>query len=221
MSTVTIEITEQQEKFLEEFAAKHYEGSKDNVATKQPIHLVQTQRERVVNPDYENYDVVKYIVPDWDYKSFDSAEELIRAWYEDEECSINILSFQEAYDCKRFTNIYGEEVVILDEKDYLEAYGIEDENYSRVFSSKYYETVAYFFILDQAKEYIKYQGHNLSNPRTYTVGAGYANKGEYHHFWELLFNLGKQLSEEAVEIKKEKCLGISTCGYCDESCPAR
>jgi hypothetical protein len=118
MPEITISLTEEQEKFLKLFAQNHYPGAKDNVCTNNPLHLVQTREERVVDPDYDEPDKIKY------------------------------------------------------------------------------RTVAIFFILEEAKKYIKYQGHNLSNPRTYTVSAGYSNKGEYHHFWELLFDMGKRLNEE-------------------------
>lgn len=196
MPMVTIELTEEQEHFLKEFAAKHYEGSKHNVGTHQPIHMVQTRRERIVDPDYDSADEVKYVVPDWDYQDFDSAEELVRAWYEDKDCPIEIVSFKDAYRANRFIDIHGEEQVILDEEEYLEAYGIDEKQYDKVHRAYYYETIAFFFILDEAKKYIEYQGHNLRSPRTYTMGGGYANKGEYHHFWELLFSMGLKLNGE-------------------------
>lgn len=192
---ITFTLTDKQEEFLKKFASKHYENSKDNLATEHPLHMVQTRRERVIDPEYDYADVVKYCVPDWGGTGYDSAKELIEAFYEDEECPIKIVSFDEAYDMERFIDINGEDQVILDEEDYFEAYGIEKEFYYKVNIEYYYDTVACFFILEEAKKYMEYQGHNLIRPRTYTIGAGYANKGEYHHFWELLFNLGKQLNE--------------------------
>ena len=199
MSRLTIELTEQQETFLKEFTAKHYSGSKDNVATHQPIHLVQTRMERVVDPDYDNPDEIKYIVPDWDNEGYNSPEELVKAWYENncEDCPIDIVSFDESYRQKRFIDIFGEEQVIVNEKDYFEAYGINEDKYCKVHTAYYYETKAAFFILDEAKRYMKYQGHNLDHPRTYTIGGGYANKGDYHHFWELLFSMGQKLNDES------------------------
>jgi len=192
-----IELTDEQERYLKEFAAKHFEGSKYNLGTHHPIHLVQTQRERVVDSDHEDGDLIKYYVPDWDYRGFDSVEGLVKAWYEDEDCPIEIVTFDEAYKADRFIDVNGEEQVICNEKDYLEAYGIDEKVYHKVHIAYYYETKAIFFILDEAKRYIEYQGHNLKNPRTYTVGAGYANKGEYQHFWELLFKMGQKLNENA------------------------
>lgn len=197
MNKITIELSDKQEQFLKEFALKHYDGSKDNVGTETPIHIVQTRRERVIDPEYDSADITKYYIPDNCDGGYDSAEELIKAFYEDDECPIPIVSFQDAYDAKRFIDVNGIEQVIVDEKDYLEAYGID--NYYKVCLEYYYQDVAYFFILDEAKKYMQYQKHNLDHPRTYTVGGGYANKGEYHHFWKLLFDLGNHLNEQKSE----------------------
>lgn len=64
MREIKISLTDEQEMFLKEFSLKHYEGSKDNVGTHHPLHLVQTMAERVVDPDYDEPDKVKYVVPD-------------------------------------------------------------------------------------------------------------------------------------------------------------
>jgi len=194
MSQITIDLTEQQEYFLKNFAAKQYPESKDNVCTVKPIHLVQTRRERVVDPDYDSPDITVYYVPD-DCESYDSAQALIEAYYEDEECPIPIVSFDEAYESDRFVDIHGEEQVIVHEDDYLEAYGIQKDHYHIVHSEYYYDTVAIFWTLDEAKLYMVYQKHNLCHPRTYTISGGYANKGEYEHFWDLLYDLGCQLNQ--------------------------
>ena len=196
MKEITIQLTEQQEHFLKLFAANHYPGADDNLATHNPIHVVQTETERVVDPDYDSPDTIKYCVPDWSNDGYDSAYELIVAYYEDEDCPIKIVSYDEAYAANRFIDIEGEEQVITDEKDYLEAYGIEDSFYNKVYMEKYYRDVAFFFILSEAKRYIGYQGHNLTNPRTYSYSPGYANNGEYEHFYKLLFEMGKSLNEE-------------------------
>lgn len=194
MSKITIDLTEEQERFLKEFAAKQYPGSEDNNITETPIHLVQTQRTRVINPEYEDADIIKYVVSDWD-ADFDSPEELVEAYYEDEECAVDIVPYDKAYAMEKFIDIKGEEQIITDEEDYFEAYGIDSDFYDKLHLKYYYDNVAVFFILDEAKKYMKYQRHNLENPRTYTIGKGYGNCGEYQHFWKLLFDLGKQLNE--------------------------
>ena len=196
MHEITINLTDEQKYYLQKFALKHCEGSKDNVGTHNPIHLVQTQDERVVDPDFVDPDKVIYHVPDW-AEDFETIQELITAYWDHKgECPIEIVDFSTAYAADEFIDVNGEERVIMDEEDYLEAYGVDKGFYYKVSTVFDYRTVAVFFILNEAKKYLEYQSHNLTNPRTYTIGAGYANKGEYHDFWELLFSIGKQLNNE-------------------------
>jgi hypothetical protein len=191
---ITVDLTDGQVEFLKRFAANHYPGSDQNLATSYPIHLVQTRRERVIDPDYDNVDRTEYRFCDDPENAYESAEELINAKYQYGACPIAIVSFDDAYAADRFIDIHGEEQVIMEEADYLEAYGIEDKDYLKVSIGYYYDTVAVFFILEEARRYIKYQGHNLRHPRTYTYGPGYSNEGEYKHFWSLLFDLGTMLN---------------------------
>lgn len=193
MCEVTIRITKEQERFLKEFTSKHYEGSKDNVCTRQPLHMVQTKRERIVNPDYDDFDKVVYYVSEWG-ESYNSVQEIIEIYYKEHQCPIEIVSFEDAYKADSIIDINGEETIISDKDDYLNAYGISSDSYDEVHIGYFYENVAAFFILDEAKKYIQYQKHNLTEPRTYTISAGYGNEGEYNHFWQLLFDIGKKLN---------------------------
>ncbi len=197
MQEITIGLSERQVHFLKMFAANHYPGAKDNLATNKPIHVVQTRRERVVDSSYDSPDATKYYLRS-DCTAYDSAKELISGYYErgyDEECPIEIVSFKEAYAQDEFTDINGEGQVLMNEEEYFEAYGLTKDMYSKVNIEYYYEPVAYFFILEEARRYIEYQRHNLCNPRTYTYSCGFANHGEYEHFWDLLFSIGKMLNE--------------------------
>ena len=207
MSTITINLTDEQERYLKEFSLKQFSGSKDNVGTDRPLHVVQTQYNRVVDPDHEDPDKVSYFVPDW-CEDYESMQDLIKAYYQHESdgCPIEIVDYDVAYEASEFIDVNGDEPIILSEDDYLEAYGIPKDFYYKVNTVFDYRTVAVFFILDEAKKYMEYQGHNLTNPRTNTIGAGYANKGGYHHFWDLLFNIGKQLNtlDERPEIGVQK-----------------
>ena len=190
MKEITIKLTEAQEKFLKEFASKHYSGSDANLCTHNPLHLVQTRKERVAS-DYDSIDVIKYIILGSE-GDFDTPEELVESFYEYEECPIEILPFEEVENCDDFIGVDGEEYSIYDENDYFQAYGIDE--YKMVEIQYYYDTVAYFFILDEAKRYIEYQRHNLNHPRTFTVSSGYSNYGDFDHFWNLLFGIGEQLN---------------------------
>lgn len=196
MAQVTINLTDQQVHFLKEFAANHYPGAPDNLVTEKPIHIVQTRRERVVNPDYDSPDRTVYLDIN-SMEEYESAEELIKAHWEDEGCPIPIKSFDEVYRDDDFVDIHGEEQVVIDEEEYLEAYGLTKDNYNRCYVEYYWKPVAFFWILDEAKKYLKYQGHNLCSPRTYTMGPGYAHRGGYAEFWDLLFNLGVKLNEQS------------------------
>lgn len=199
MKTLTIQITDEQEKFLKEFAAKQYDGAKDNVGTRDPIHFVQTKRERVVDANYSDVDKTVYILYDDCGESYDSSKEMIEAYYErqGEECPIEIVSYDEAYAMDEFIDVEGEERVICEEDDYIEAYGLKkDKDWYSVDIEYYYEDVALFFILDEARKYKQYQGHNLCEPRTYTKSPGYSNGGDFVPFRNLLMSIGKQLNEE-------------------------
>ena len=115
MAEITIQLTKQQEHFLKLFAKNHYPEADDNLCTDRPIHIVQTERERVVDTDYSTADAIIYYVAG-SAEDYDSPEELIRAFYEDRECPIEIVSFDEAYSMDEFIDIYGDEQAILDEK---------------------------------------------------------------------------------------------------------
>ena len=59
-----------------------------------------------------------------------------------------------------------------------------------------WRTISYHFTLQSARDYMKYQGHNLRKPRTYTVAQGYANKGDYEPFFDFLMAAGTSLLEQ-------------------------
>jgi hypothetical protein len=202
MKKITVQITDEQEKFLKLFAANHYPGAKDNLATHHPIHIVQTKRIRHIpySPDIADfYDhlplVFTYNTDDYQLW-FKNEEELVKQYYEDrgEDPPIPVKPFGEI----QYTEVHdkdGNAVWICDYSDYFEVYGVEPVVFA--WEEEDYEDVAFFFILEEARRYIKYQGHNLKEPRTYTYDAGYSNEGEYHHFWDLLFKLGEQLNAES------------------------
>ena len=117
MSKLTINLTEQQKHFLRMFAANHFSGSRSNVGTEKPIHFVQTQKSRVVDPEFDSADETKYYMIDYADDGYGSVEELVRAKYEDEDCPINIVSFNEAYSDNDFKDINGEDCCVVDESE--------------------------------------------------------------------------------------------------------
>jgi len=196
---ITVNLTDKQVEFLKKFAKNHAPNSPDNVCTANPIHVVQDNRHRIIpyGADIEEYMDTENLVfmnRECDCQ-FDSEVEFIKQYYEwkDEEPPEKVIPFKEAHLKLKTKDGW----LITSWEEYFEYYGVNE--YHMGWKEDNWQDIAFFFILEEAKKYIKYQGHNLKNPRIYTFG-GYGNKGEYHHFWELLFNLGKQLiSEENAE----------------------
>lgn len=200
MKKVEIDLNETQVKFLKEFAEKHFDGAKDNAYTANALHVVQSKVYIYVPYSwdvaeyYEGQTVVFCTDSAYEYWYTDE-KQVIQDWYESEEEELNIplLSFEEANKSLDFVNIYGKEQDIFDYEDYFKAYGVEITGIS--WRLEDWENVAYFFILDEAKRYIEYQRHNLMQPRTYTIHPGYANKGDFIPFRDLLLTIGKQLNQ--------------------------
>lgn len=199
MKQASVSITEQQEKFLKLFAEKQYHGAPDNRCTGHPIHFVETKRYR-----YTPYsDEIAWafdekplsFTSDSDYdRWFDNQVELVTEWYESRggDCPIEIKPFDEL-ESEEIKAVDGNDMFITDLFDYFKAYGVRIQ--AIAWKEEYYEKVAPFFILEEAKRYMNYQGHNLHEPRVYTYGTGYGDQGEYVHFWDLLLTLGKQLNQ--------------------------
>ncbi|MGP1405104.1 hypothetical protein [Filifactor alocis] len=60
---------------------------------------------------------------------------------------------------------------------------------------------AYFFTKKEARNYMKYQAHNLRNSRIFTANAGYDNRGDYPILQRLLLRIGEELLQDE---RKEK-----------------
>lgn len=187
---LVIELTEAQEKFLKKFNEDHYDGSDKNLATVTPIHVVES---------------VQYLFVPYDWKLEEYSLGGHICFYETDTChlyhDINDLTedwnnnTDEEYNIPNYESVIGEKInsVFIDnEEDYINAYGIENIEVS--YAIKKYVPKAFFFIREEAEKYIEYQKHNLCEPRVYTYSPGYANYGEYTHFFELLQNIGKQLN---------------------------
>lgn len=182
-----IEVTEEQAAFLKQFARNQYAGARDNVCTNKPLHLVQSKVLRCIYDGGGNGDYDIYINTDDDeLESFADARSVVMKYGKYDDPS-EVLDYETAFE-EAVVN----DKVIFDEEDYFKAYGVtlHIEKCSVIID---YETRAYFFILENAKKYLEYQGHNLNEPRTYTAYFGYGNKGEYEPFYDLLMSIGDQL----------------------------
>jgi hypothetical protein len=78
---MNIEFTEKERKFLAEFAAKQYEGAKDNLGTCTPIHVVERIQKEFI-PDGSGE---AWVDDDDDYKIYESFDDLIAARRENGE----------------------------------------------------------------------------------------------------------------------------------------
>lgn len=198
---ITVELTDQQEKFLKEFAQKQHNGAEDNRYTGNAFHVVENKRYKYLpyHEDLEDYFTHLPLVfttdHDYDYWYEDEVE-LVKEWYlygSRGDCPIEIKPFNEIRD-GYFVTIEEEKEYISTWNDYFKAYGIEI--LAMAWKDIYWEQVAFFFILDEAKSYMEYQKHNLREPRVYTYSAGYANQGDFVPFRNLLLKMGEQLNKE-------------------------
>lgn len=186
---LVIELTEAQEKFLKKFNKDHHAGSKKNLCTYMPIHVVEEEKYIYVpnRYDIDSYSIDGHIcfIEDGEY-IYHSIDDLTEAWND---------NVDEDYIIPYYKDVEGTEVngiFIDDEEGYINAYQIE--NIEIVYAIKYYVPTAFFFIREEAERYKQYQSHNLENPRVYTYSPGYSNCGEYEHFFSLLQKIGEQLN---------------------------
>jgi hypothetical protein len=198
-----IEVNEQQEKFLKKFAAKHYGGAEDNLSTVMPIHVVENMQYEYFpyDADLDDYysECELVFTSDEDYETWYSDEtEMIRDSYEwrGEEAPNSIIPYKDA-EYEEITGVDNNNYLITGYKDYFKAYGVRLIEVA--WRKPTYSPTAFFFIRDEAKRYIEYQRHNLRKPRIFSYSPGYANYGDYTHFYELLFNIGYQLNKESKD----------------------
>lgn len=187
---IDVELTEAQENFLKKFYEDHHLGSKKNLCTYMPIHVVEEERYIYVPYSYgiDNYSLDGHICfyENSCSHTYHSIDDLTEDWNN---------NVDEDYIIKYYKDVEGTKVngvLINDEEDYINAYQIE--NIEVLYAIKYYVPAAFFFIREEAERYKEYQSHNLENPRVFTYSPGYSNCGEYEHFFTLLQNIGKQLS---------------------------
>lgn len=186
---LVIELTLAQEKFLKKFYEDHHEGSDKNLATATPIHVVETLEYTYIPYDWHlnDYSLNGHtcFIEDGEYV-YHSINDLTEDWNNKTDYEYNIPYYKDV-EGKKVNDVF-----IDNEEDYINAYQIE--NIEICYALENYKPVAFFFIREEAEKYTKYQGHNLKKPRVYTYSSGYANCGEYAHFFELLQNIGKQLN---------------------------
>lgn len=183
-----IELTEKEESFLKEFATKQKEGSRDNVGTMTPIHVV----ERNVTEFVESEDGNVWVCDNLECKTFENIVDMLESMIDEdlisrENCE-NIA--RESFYCD-FSHL--DDCPIEEQKEFLEIMEIS-ARFGFEFVS--YVPIAFFFIRDEAVRYKdQYQKHNCANCRIYTYGLGYSNHGDLPIFRELLMKMGEKLNQ--------------------------
>lgn len=185
-----LHITKEEESMLKQYASV-YRKERDEDLTADPIVIVEDSTSIRVNQK-DDYDQKKYCL----YID----EEL----YTDEDLSkTEILSV-----LKHVMNELNVDPGVIDST--LEKIGtiinnelleikceltLEDTEIS--IEAHYYkenrQPKAYFFTKKEARNYMKYQAHNLRNPRIFTANAGYDNRGDYPILQRLLLRIGEEL----------------------------
>ena len=188
---MNIELNEQEVRFLKEFACKQYEGAKDNIETRTPIHVVERKQVEFVETEDEGE---SWCCDSLEGQVFDNLQDLLDAAVE------NYLVTQERLGHLSTESFYCElssleDCCSIDEqKDFLQMVSIEARFGREVIS---YTPVAFFLIRDEAVRYKDgYQKHNCADCRIYTYGLGYSNNGDLPVFRNLLMRMGQDLLEE-------------------------
>lgn len=121
---------------------------------------------------------------------------------QDEETLGFLKEHCEIEDAKSYEELRGEELTlnggsfaIYDYDDYFKYYGVDSSEYEIATRKHYWETRAYFLIRKQAEAYKEYQAHNLGESRIFTAAYGYANRGEWTKFYDLLLSIGNKVQE--------------------------
>lgn len=145
--------------------------------TASPIYLVQSRYEvfETTNKNVQTFQILhiedeNYVGEEPEYQYFtikQIKDEYLRDTYLPCNCVMALEECENLEEC----------IEILD--DYNISSNIVDGYYE-------YKTEAYFLSYQEAEEYLKYQGHNLSNPRIYEDYIGYKNGGSLATLIDLL-----------------------------------
>ena len=166
---MNIELTENEIVFLKQYASV-YKQERDLDCTADPIVVVEDIEEFVAPDGYGDKAVFV-----WDECSYSSLTELKKELKENKYSKNNIS-------------------MICDD---LEYYGhCEKPNIQKHSIHITYRPIAYFLTRAEADKYIKYQSHNLREPRVYTRSCGYANYGDLQCLYQLLLKMGQQLNKK-------------------------
>lgn len=202
---ITIEVTAEQERFLKTFAERQKMGSEDNLMTSYPIHLVE---EKVYDFIPFHDDVQYEIMGDVVYRCRHLYKDnRYRGWHE------------KIIDClHEYSSRYPEKIpeTILPVKDIefyslaesptelrinkiLAAYELDENDIEIAIRTYHWNLKNISFTLCEAKNFMRYQAHNLNEPRTYTISCSPNDQGDYKPFWDILMTMGTELLSPSSE----------------------
>ena len=195
---IEIDISDAEIEYLKQYASV-YEKERKIDCTADPIVLVQDRYKEYICGDYCNdgYDY-ELVIGDYSLTEDEllATEEELNETLEEtlNEYNLSDETIEEIKD-----DIESEMTGFYSDDEFEEEY----ENikiYIKKHYFKYkYKTVAYFLTRAEAEKYLKYQAHNLNNPRIFTDYAGYHNYGDYPTLSKMLLEIGRKLIEEVQE----------------------
>lgn len=163
--------------------------SQDTYGTANPIYLVQTRTERIINSEYDNVDVERlYLEGYTDEGYLPTFQDIKNGYFRESGLPIEVIE-----DLESENNFGMSDIISI-----LDFWKYNDTIYSRysILSYEYeWKTVAYFFSLREAERYQSYQSHNLGVSRVYADYVGYRNSGLFANMLRLL-DSEKDLLEE-------------------------
>jgi len=179
----SIQVTDEQYEMMKELS--NLRKTQDNRATRDPIWLVQTERSRVCNEEYTYGEKTAWVIVD------EGGNELCSSLWSMENNIEGVKNHIDGEDLLEELKDEVKQIEALNEVDDIWniVESLPDLDLRYVCIEYYYETIATFLTDQEAKAYIKYQSHNLTNPRTYVDYVGYSNRGYLPKLMNMLLDL--------------------------------
>lgn len=193
-----LHIAKDEESMLKQYASV-YRKERDEDLTADPIVIVEDSVSIRVN-QHDNYDQKKYslYIDEELYTEEDVDKTEILSVLKDVMENLNVDPGIINSTVEEIRNIVNNELLEVKCELTLEDTEIIIEAH---YYKENWQPKAYFFTKKEAKNYMKYQAHNLRNPRIFTANAGYDNRGDYPILQRLLLRIGEEL---LCDERKEK-----------------
>ena len=193
-----LHITKDEESMLKQYASV-YRKERDEDLTADPIVIIEDSTSIRVNQkdDYDQKKYCLYIDNELYTKEDLNKTEILSVLKEVME-NLNVDPGVIHSTVEEIRNIVNNELLEVKCELTLEDTEIIIEAH---YYKENWQPKAYFFTKKEARNYMKYQAHNLRNPRIFTANAGYDNRGDYPILQRLLLRIGEELLHDE---RKEK-----------------